>query len=203
MWTEIFLGRNSRSRTALESFPSRTLEYGDSEGLPKGQKNYSSFNFWPENLENFRSTELNDVALEGSTIFLHRSSLGHTAFESSRIADLEYAIFRRTGRKTEKLPRWKLFLSTVFKHGLLKGLTILLQYNAITTTPLESSRLGKLKYAISPGYDVRLKNESLREGKKWHFTPGVHCHCSIGCRRDGRYYFDTATQAVHGWIALD
>ena len=77
------------------------------------------------------------------------------------IAELKYAIFSRTGRKTEKLPPSKLFLSTTFKHGLPEGSTILLQYNAITRTPLESSPLGELKYAISPGYDVRLKNKSF------------------------------------------
>ena len=32
-------------------------------------KNYSSLNFLQENLEKFRSTELYDVPLEGSTIF--------------------------------------------------------------------------------------------------------------------------------------
>ena len=52
------------------------------------------------------------------------------------------------------------------KDGLLEGSTILLQYSAITRTPWESSRLGELKYAISAGYKVRLKNESLRKGKK-------------------------------------
>ena len=39
----------------------------------------------------------------------------------------------------------------VFKHGLLEGSTILLQYSAITPTPLESSPLGELEYAISAG----------------------------------------------------
>ena len=43
------------------------------------------------------------------------------------------------------------FLWTVFKHGLLEGSTVLLQYSAITRTPFESSRLGELKYAIAPG----------------------------------------------------
>ena len=32
-------------------------------------KNYSSFNFLPENLEKFGSTELYGAALDGSTIF--------------------------------------------------------------------------------------------------------------------------------------
>ena len=71
--------------------------------------------------------------------------------ESYRLAELKYAIFSRTGRKTKKLRRSKLFLWTVFKHGLLEGSTILLQYSAITPTPLESSPLGELKYAISAG----------------------------------------------------
>ena len=66
------------------------------------------------------------------------------SMESYRLAELKYAIFSRTGRKTEKLQRSKLFLSTVFKHGLLEGSTILLQYSAITYTPLESSSLGEL-----------------------------------------------------------
>ena len=37
---------------------------------PKDKKNYSYFNFLPENLEKFRSTELFHAPLEGSTIFL-------------------------------------------------------------------------------------------------------------------------------------
>ena len=104
-----------------------------------------------ENLEKFRSTELYGVALEGSTIFLNQSSTCRMSMESYRLAELKYAIFRRTGRKNKKLSRSKLFLWTIFKHGLLQGSTILLKYSAITRTPLESSRLGKLKYAISPG----------------------------------------------------
>ena len=86
-------------------------------------KNHSSFNFWPENFEKFRPTEHYGAALEGSTIFLCRSSLGSTAMESCQLADWKYAIFRSTGCKTKKLPRSKLFLSMVFKHGLLEGST--------------------------------------------------------------------------------
>ena len=71
--------------------------------------------------------------------------------ESYRLAELKYAIFSTTGRKTKKLRRSKLFLSTVFKQELLEGSTILLQNSAITRTPSESSRLGELKYAISSG----------------------------------------------------
>ena len=73
------------------------------------------------------------------------------AMESSRLLELKYAIFSRAGRKTKKLPRSKLFLWMVLKHGLLERSTILLQYSAITRTPLKSSQLGELKYAISAG----------------------------------------------------
>ena len=103
-----------------------------------------------ENLEKFRSTELYGAPLEGLTIFLNRSSTCHGSMESYRLAELKYAIFSRTGRQAKKLPR-SLFLWTVFKHGLLEGSTILLQYSAKTRRPLKSSQLGELKYAISPG----------------------------------------------------
>ena len=92
------------------------------QDCPK-EKNDSPFNFLPENLEKFRSTEHYSAPLEGSTIFLCRNSLGSTAMESYRLTELKYAIFSRTGRKTKKLPRSKLFLSMVFKHGLLEGST--------------------------------------------------------------------------------
>ena len=62
------------------------------QDCPKDKKNDSSFNFFPENLEKFRSTELYGAALEGSTIFLCRSSLGFTSMESCQLADLKYAI---------------------------------------------------------------------------------------------------------------
>ena len=102
-----------------------------------------------ENLEKFRSTEHYGAPLEGLTIFLCRSSTCHMSMESYRLAELKYAFFRRTGHKTKILPRLKLFLWTVLKHGLLEGSTILLQYSAITRTPLKSSQLGELEYAIS------------------------------------------------------
>ena len=71
------------------------------QNWPKDKKNYSSFNFLAENLEKFRSTEHYGAPLEGSTIFLCRSSLGSTAMESCRLPDLKYAIFSRAGRKTK------------------------------------------------------------------------------------------------------
>ena len=42
--------------------------------------------------EKFRSTEHYGAPLEGSTIFLCRSSLGSTAMESCRLPELKYAI---------------------------------------------------------------------------------------------------------------
>ena len=124
-----------------------------------------------------------------------------TTLDCSRLAELKYAIFTRTESEMKKLRRSKLFLSMVLKDGLLEGSTFLFQYSFITHKKFESSRLGELKHAISAGYDVRLKNESPRKGKKMTFTTGVHGHCSMGCLRDRHYYFDTATQAVHCWIA--
>ena len=88
----------------------------------KDKKN-SYFNFLAENLEKFRSTELYGAPLEGSTIFLKRISSCRMSMESYRLAELKYAFFSRTARKTKKLPRSKLFLLTVFKHGLLEGST--------------------------------------------------------------------------------
>ena len=107
--------------------------------------------FLAENLEKFRSTELYDAPLDRSTIFLHHSSLGRTSMESCRLAELKYAIFSRTGRKTKRFRRSKLFLSVVSKHGLQEGYTFLFQYSSITHTPLESSRLAEFECEISPG----------------------------------------------------
>ena len=117
---------------------------------PKDKK-YSSFNFFAKNLEKFRSTEHYGAALEGSTIFLCRSSLGSTAMESCRLPELKYGILSRAGRKTKKLPRSKLFLWMALKHGLLEGSTFIFQYSSMTRAPLDSSRLGELKYAIPQG----------------------------------------------------
>ena len=60
----------------------------------------------PENLEKYRSTELYDAPLEGSTIFLYRSSTSRTPLDSSGLAELKYAFFCRAGRNTKKLRLW-------------------------------------------------------------------------------------------------
>ena len=88
---------------------------------PKDQK-LKLLQLFCGNLQKFCSAELYGAALEGSTNFLCRSSLGCTSMESCQLADLKYAIFSSTGCKSKKLPRSKLFLS-VFKHGLLEGST--------------------------------------------------------------------------------
>ena len=83
------------------------------QDCPKDKKITALLIFWLK-------TDLYGAALEGSTNFLCRSSLGSTLMESCQLADLKYAIFSRTGCKTKKLLRSKLFLSMVFKHGLLE-----------------------------------------------------------------------------------
>ena len=115
------------------------------------EKNITALSIFWRKTEKFRSTEHYGGPLEGSKNFLCCSSLGSTAMESCRLAELKYAIFSRAGCNAKKLPRSKLFLSMAFKHGLLEGSTFLFQYSSMTRAPLESCRLGELKYAISPG----------------------------------------------------
>ena len=64
------------------------------------------------NLEKYRSTELYDAPLEGSTVFLYRSSTSRTPLDSSGIAELKYAFFSRTGCNTKELRRSNLFQLT-------------------------------------------------------------------------------------------
>ena len=109
---------------------------------PKDKKITALSIFWRKT-KKIHSTELYGARLDGSTIFLYRSSTCRMSMESYRLAELKYAFFRRTGRMTKTLPRSKLFLWTVLKHGLLEGSTILLQYSDVTRTPLESSPLGE------------------------------------------------------------
>ena len=105
----------------------------------------------PKNLEKFRSCDLYGAPIEGLTIFLCHSSLGSTAMESYRLAELKYTIFSSTGRKTKKITALEALSVDGLKHGLLEGSTFLFQYSSMTRAPLESSQLDELKYAISPG----------------------------------------------------
>ena len=59
--------------------------------LPKNKRITALLIFWPENLEKYRSTELYNAPLEGSTIFLYRSSTSRTSLVSSGLAELKYA----------------------------------------------------------------------------------------------------------------
>ena len=91
---------------------------------PKDKK-ITALSIFRRKTEKFLSTEHYGSALEGSTIFLCRSSFGSTAMESCRLPELKYAIFSRTGRNTKKLRHSNLFQLTIFKHGLLEVSTFL------------------------------------------------------------------------------
>ena len=67
----------------------------------KDKKITAFFNFLAENLEKFRPTELHGAPLEGSTIFLYRSSTSHTPLNKSQLAELKYAFLIRTGCNTK------------------------------------------------------------------------------------------------------
>ena len=71
--------------------------------------------------------------------------MSRTPLKSSRLAELKYTFFSGTGRKTKKLRRSNLFPLTIFKYGLLEGLTffISIQLNKLYT--VESSRVGEQK----------------------------------------------------------
>ena len=56
---------------------------------PKNKKITALLIFLPENLEKYRSTELYDAPLEGSTIFLYHSSTSRTPLDSSGLAELK------------------------------------------------------------------------------------------------------------------
>ena len=66
---------------------------------PKDKKLTALLIFWLKT-EKFRSTELYGAPLEGLTIFLNRSPTCHMSMESFQFAELKYAIFSTTGRKT-------------------------------------------------------------------------------------------------------
>ena len=82
---------------------------------PKDEKITALLNFCRKT-EKFRSTELYDAPLEGSTIFLYHTSLGRTSMERCRLAELKYAIFSGTGRKTKKL-----WCSKLYRRSLSMG----------------------------------------------------------------------------------
>ena len=95
------LGQVIRCSKALDV---RSLNMQFQHDWPKDKK-LQLLIFLPENLEKYRSTELYDAPLEGSTIFLYCSSTSRTPLDSSGLAELKYAFFSRTGRNTKKLRR--------------------------------------------------------------------------------------------------
>ena len=70
------------------------------QNWPK-DKNSSSFRIFWLKTEKIGSTKHYVAPLEGLTIFLQRSSTSSTPLESSRLAELKFAFFSRTGRKTK------------------------------------------------------------------------------------------------------
>ena len=72
---------------------------------PKNKKSTALLLFWAQNLEKYPSTELYDAPLEGSTIFLYRSTTSGSPLDSSELDELKYEFFSRTGRNTKKLRR--------------------------------------------------------------------------------------------------
>ena len=96
------LGQVTRCSKALD-LESLNMQY--KHDWPKEKKITTLFSFLPENLEKYRSTELYDAPLEGSTIFLYRSSTSRSPLDSSGLAELKYAFFSKTRRNTENLRR--------------------------------------------------------------------------------------------------
>ena len=151
VWTATFLRRNSTSRSAFDSSLSRTLKYVVSAGLPKDKNNYSSFNFFGWKLRKISLDWPVWCGSRGINNFSLSQLFGKYGNGNLSITWVEICNFSRAGRKTENLPRSKLFLSMAFKHGLQEGSTFIFQYSSMTRAPLESYRLGELKDAISRG----------------------------------------------------
>ena len=101
-------------------------------------------------LRKFRLTSLY-AALEEPTSVRQCSSTSRTPLESSQLAELRYAFFRRTGCKTKKLRPSNLLSLMISKPWLLEGSTILFRYSYTSRMALESSQVCELKYAISAG----------------------------------------------------
>ena len=95
--------------------------------------------------------------------------------------DKNYSSFKFLAENLEK------FRLTELYGAALEGLTIFLQPNSTSRTPLDSAQLGELKYAFFSG--TGRKTEKLQRS---NLFPD---------RRINTFY--TATQAIHGWKALD
>ena len=103
----------------------------------------------------FRLTNLKHGLLEGSTILLQYSSISHTKLESFRLGELKYAILAGWDVRLKNKTFWKCktwhFSTTVHGHysmGCLWNQSFI-RYSYSSQTPLDCSRLGEQKNAIS------------------------------------------------------
>ena len=102
---QLFLVALGQVIHCLKALDLRSLNMRFQHDWPKDKNITALLIFLPENFEKYRSTELYDARdLEGSTIFLYRSSTGHTSLVSSGLAELKYAFFSRTARNTALEP---------------------------------------------------------------------------------------------------
>ena len=95
---QLFLAALGQVICCSKAVDLRSLNMQVQHDWPKDKNITALLMFLPENFEKYRSTELYDAPLERSTIFLYRSSMSHTSLDSSRLAELKYEIFSRTGR---------------------------------------------------------------------------------------------------------
>ena len=119
----------------------------------------------------FVSTVSKNGFLEGSTFLFQYSSITRTPLESSRLGGQIYAIsagqdviLKNEHSKVQKMTlcderTWSL------QYGLPEESTFILRYSYSRHTPLDSSRLGEQKYAVSTRQHITLKNNSFRKGK--------------------------------------
>ena len=106
---QLFLAALGQVIRCLKALDLGSLNMQFEDDWPKDKTITALLLFLLENLEKYRSTELYDAPLEGSTIFLYRSSTSRTPLDSSGLAESKYAFFSRTGRNTKKLRRSNVF----------------------------------------------------------------------------------------------
>ena len=147
---QLFLAGIRPARRCWKAFHLGRLNMQFQQDCPKDKK-LKLFQFFGEKLRKISLDGALWCASRGINNFSLSQLFGQYGNGKLSITWVEYAIFSRTGRKTKKLPRSKLFLLMAFKHVLLEGSTFQFQYSSMTRAPLESCRLGELKYAISAG----------------------------------------------------
>ena len=88
--------------------------------------------------------------------------------------ELKYAVFSRTGCKTKKLRRSKLFLSMVFKHGLLEGSTILLQYSGHNPYTIGKLSIRQVKICNFSRIGRKTEEQDHSKFQKNHISRRAH-----------------------------